>query len=71
MVQENELREVCVAAIQNDFTRSIPVQIMFTDGTAIGKQKVHSTALRPAISLVRPLGQILTSLKGHFSSKAR
>ena len=36
MVTEGEMREVCFFALQH-FKRSIPVQIMYNDGTAIGK----------------------------------
>ncbi len=42
-VAENETREVCVVAIQKDFTRTIPVQIMYTDGTAIGNGHFYDT----------------------------
>ena len=37
VVNENEVKEVCVVAVQKDFTRSIPVQIMYMDGTATGR----------------------------------
>ena len=37
VVTEGEMREVCFSSLQEDFRRSIPIQIMYTNGTAIGK----------------------------------
>ena len=43
-VRENETSEVCITAVQKDFTRTITVDIMYMDGTAIGKC-VHACIL--------------------------
>ena len=40
-VSENETREVCVVPIQKDFTRTIPIQISYMQGTAIGKDRAQ------------------------------
>lgn len=37
IVVENQVREICVVSVQKDFIRSIPVQLTYMDGTALGK----------------------------------
>ena len=41
MATEGKMTEVCVFAVQENFTSSITVHIMYTNGTAIGKRELR------------------------------